>query len=294
MLIKCLKYDLKAIVKVWWIIAFLTLGMGFVGGVCKGIAALITVIDPMNYLIAIVAAPFSIAGGICFFGVCLTLPVTLLLVYIRYYKNFFTDEGYLTFTLPVKRSTLFASKIISSGAWYTIQTVLVVVAILMIILLGSSVDIISELFSDPTTAPSTTTSETATSFLSDIVLLVTIFIVIPIEGIVITFLSMMHDMLLVHFCITFGAVIVKRAKILMGIGIYFVVNGIVMALTQFASWIAIIMMLGGVSQILTASAWQVCIVFAAVLAFVAVTILVPVCVLYLISLHLIERKLNLA
>ena len=43
--------------------------------------------------------------------------IVLIFILMRYYKNFFSDEGYLTFTLPVTPHELLWSKIISAMVW---------------------------------------------------------------------------------------------------------------------------------------------------------------------------------
>ena len=45
----------------------------------------------------------------CVMAIIASAVVTELLVFVRFYKNFFTDEGYLTFTLPVSRKDLLLS-----------------------------------------------------------------------------------------------------------------------------------------------------------------------------------------
>ena len=69
-----------------------------------------------------------VLGLFCLLGCIATVGI---LVFWRFYKNFFTDEGYLTFTLPVKRSTLLISKMLNSAIWliaYAVLFVLCVVA----------------------------------------------------------------------------------------------------------------------------------------------------------------------
>ena len=50
---------------------------------------------------------FSLLGLLisigCIFLIYSSMWVTFFLTYWRYYKNLFSDEGYLTFTLPVSR-----------------------------------------------------------------------------------------------------------------------------------------------------------------------------------------------
>lgn len=51
---------------------------------------------------------------------------------VRFYKNFFTDEGYLMFTLPVKTSDLLLSKTLVSVLWKIISMIFTVFSILTI------------------------------------------------------------------------------------------------------------------------------------------------------------------
>lgn len=50
--------------------------------------------------------------------------ITLIYVYVRFYKNLFTAEGYLMHTLPVTPIQLFHSKLIVGFAWSAFNTLL--------------------------------------------------------------------------------------------------------------------------------------------------------------------------
>lgn len=56
---------------------------------------------------------------------CITLCTA-----VRFYKNFFTDEGYLMFTLPVKTSDLLLSKLLVAILWRLISIVFIWFSIL--------------------------------------------------------------------------------------------------------------------------------------------------------------------
>ncbi len=294
MLKKCLKHDLKAVWKYWWIIAILTVVMGAVGGVCIRISTEISMMFYGDIWAELISLPFGAAGMICMLGVFASILATLILVYIRYYKNFFSDEGYLTFTLPVKRSTLFASKIISAALWYSAQTILIALSMLMV-----SFIVEPEMFFNGILAEIKYIVEMAGSsetFVSVVIEKIFLWLVYPIELVVLSLLSMLFDTLLVHFCITLGSVIVKRAKVIVGVGIYVGVTSVITVLAQTLAWFAVIFLLMGVGLMIETamSALQLFFIFAAALAFICVMIAVPVCALYLISLHLIERRLNLS
>lgn len=57
---------------------------------------------------------------------------------IRFYKNFFTDEGYLMFTLPVKTSDLLLSKIFVAALWKLVSVAAITISVLVIATVGFS------------------------------------------------------------------------------------------------------------------------------------------------------------
>lgn len=69
----------------------------------------------------ILAYIFSLAA----LSFCITLCTA-----VRFYRNFFTDEGYLMFTLPVKVSDLLLSKLLVAILWRLISVVFIWLSIL--------------------------------------------------------------------------------------------------------------------------------------------------------------------
>lgn len=57
---------------------------------------------------------------------------------VRFYKNLFTDEGYLMFTLPVKTSDLLLSKALIAILWRLIADVFIILSIMGIASVGIS------------------------------------------------------------------------------------------------------------------------------------------------------------
>lgn len=55
---------------------------------------------------------------------------------VRFYKNLFTDEGYLMFTLPVKTSDLLLSKALVAILWRLISDVFIILSIMGIATVG--------------------------------------------------------------------------------------------------------------------------------------------------------------
>lgn len=80
-------------------------------------AAVLGTIYGIVYIIAIFA--LSIAVGVYF--------------YIRFFKNFYSDEGYLMHTLPVTKHDLILSKAFVASIWSLISSVVIAVSVALII-----------------------------------------------------------------------------------------------------------------------------------------------------------------
>ena len=55
--------------------------------------------------------------GLYYIGIIAANIVTIIYLVIRYYRNLYTSEGYLTFTLPVKTDMIIHSKVITGSVW---------------------------------------------------------------------------------------------------------------------------------------------------------------------------------
>ena len=122
---KCLKHDLRAIWRVWWIAAASAFGMGAVGSLAvRGIIEVNLHIEEVNgaavFFLSLALSAIAIAA---FFAVVAFCVISAILVYVRFFKNFFSDEGYLTHTLPVKKGTLLIAKVIAGTIWCIIDII---------------------------------------------------------------------------------------------------------------------------------------------------------------------------
>lgn len=103
MLIKLLKYDVKWVYKVVIIFNVLALIFSCIG---KGLSYI------ENSVI------FTVLTGICY-GIAISMIISsfincILRLWIRFIKNSYKDESYLTHTIPVQKKTIYASKVISA------------------------------------------------------------------------------------------------------------------------------------------------------------------------------------
>lgn len=122
MLLKTLKYDL-AYWKRWCVFSGLALLLAVITGLCvrsllwnngapkvlEVIVVILAVILYSAYIILSISTPTK-----------------------RFRDNFFTDEAYLTFTLPVKRSTLVFSKFLSALIWLIASLVILLISLIII------------------------------------------------------------------------------------------------------------------------------------------------------------------
>jgi hypothetical protein len=74
--------------------------------------------------------------------------MTVVFIIMRIYRSLFSDEGYLTFTLPVKNSTVINAKILTGAVW-TFFTLIVAVIVIMIPSFAQSIRLVSSEYISP-------------------------------------------------------------------------------------------------------------------------------------------------
>ena len=123
--------------------------------------------------------------------------------------------------------------------------------------------------------------------LTDIKLFVAVFVL---ETIVLILLSCVSSTLILFFCITFGAVIAKKAKVFAAIGLYYVINGAITSIIQVGSMFilpSISSYMANVQENLQQA------VVLLVFLVVVIAFFVICALLYTLEYWLIDRKLNL-
>ena len=125
MLGKLLKYDLK------WVYKLV--------GIFYGLAIIFSVIgrafgEIENSLV------FGIVSKISF-GIAISMMVSSLIncvmrLWVRFIRNIYKDESYLTHTLPVKKQEIFASKVITGVVSIFTSMVVIIVCLFMSLLVS--------------------------------------------------------------------------------------------------------------------------------------------------------------
>ena len=136
MLKKCLKYDFEAVMRTWWIVALSMLGAAVIAGLGFRFFSQCMVAEEVHEGLAILSAFVAMGSYFCILAMIIGMTVSFILIFWRMYTHFYTDQGYLTFTLPVKRSTLYLSKVIM-GTLLQFATILVLIfGVLFIVLVA--------------------------------------------------------------------------------------------------------------------------------------------------------------
>ena len=288
MLKKCLKYDFEAVMRTWWIVAVSMMGAAVIAGLGFRFFSQCMVADEVNEGLTVLAAFVAMGSYFCIMAMIIGMTVSFILIFWRMYTHFYTDQGYLTFTLPVKRSTLYLSKVIMATVLEAATVGVLILGILFIALV----------------VPPTEGGEFFISLdwlsaigevLGQLVDVAGWWLILWIPAAVaILVLFALFQNGLIYFCITMGAVVAKRHKLIAAIGIYYGVNlavgliGEIIFLFLTAGIITIIMAAlasGGVIMGLT---------ITAILFIVALAMAVLSAILHFMTVNKLEQKLNLA
>lgn len=278
MLKKLLRYDLKSVFKYWWIAAIVSLGLSVAGGFCISVMTAEKDVPSLIAVLMVLTLIFSIIGIVAF------SIISYILVYVRFYKNFFTDEGYLTFTLPVKRSQLLNSKLIASVLTMFCTATVIIADIILMFAIGAGESFYNELLKPM----SQSFSELFSTFTASDIVYMWLDIIL---FLILMLLSSVFSTLFLFACITFASVITKKAKVITAIGIYYVANGFISGFVQILYMFGI----SAVGNWLTAIPQNmqdpiVTVMLLGVILFVALICLL----LYTLEYFMLDRKLNLS
>lgn len=214
MFAKLLKHEWKSTASLLGILSLGALGIGIMGTVV--LRLLVTYGEKMFEEDSALFLVIPMLGMMLFF-LCVALVVyavgTYIFLLIRFYRNKFTDEGYLTFTLPVTSHQIFLSSAANLFIWQVISGLVVLAAISIAVLFGTATDGIIN-------------SESLRYFdftFSEFALMLGVedyegyWVLNLLRGLV----SWLAATVMAMTSVTLGAVAAKRHKLLAAIGIYY-------------------------------------------------------------------------
>ena len=284
MLKKLMKYDLRAIGRFWWVIAVFTLLLCVFEGLLLRIS--LELIQSGSGIIWAVICMILFYIGVILLS--MTLPLTLLLVFYRFYRQLYTDVGYLTFTLPVSRKQILTSKTLSAIFWALMQ--------LLVIGIGAAF----VLFCAPPAADGSYFNTTAYVQLAHFAEgiwngLGAWTVVYAFELVLLTLIGIWITVGFAYMCMTVGATVFKKHKLVASVVIYATASAFVVFVVDMLTSVSLALLADGFVDVLSASEgtlWYVCV---AIILLIACVISASVAVfMHLVTLDRIERKLSLA
>ncbi|MBO4356091.1 MAG: hypothetical protein J5850_04480 [Clostridia bacterium] len=289
-MIKLLKYDLKALLRIIVPIDATILVAALIG--CGSLVALFGVAssdvnsEVMDFLSIFVSFGSSMTLMFSMILISMAIVVAQIIIFVRYYKNMITDEAYLTFTLPRTSGQIFASKFISGFISLAITAVIVLIGYSLVgltfaYLTASQAGIgLSEFISD------------SFKLISGMIKSLTeseMFNVSPVWFIIVAVLFLLtaasKQLLLPYTCMNVGGCVAKKHKLLCAIGIYFGFSFVSTLAYEVINFFVTILL----SQSESFYASDLLITFT-IYTFIEIAITV---ILWLISHFVLKKKLNL-
>lgn len=128
MLGKVLKYDLKSMGKslfpLYAGLVVLALVLKFIGFITDSVSSFSITAFSFIYNIMFIFFIILVVGGLFY---------TFFVSIMRYYKNLYSDEGYLTHTLPVNVGSLLLSKVIASLIFIVLSVIISFISIMLVL-----------------------------------------------------------------------------------------------------------------------------------------------------------------
>ena len=288
MLKKCLKYDFEAVLRTWWILAVSMLGAAVVGGLGIRFFSQCAVSPDVPEGLMVLSTFVMIGSIFCLMAMVMGMTVSFILIFWRMYTHFYTDQGYLTFTLPVKRSTLYLSKVIMGTVLEAATVGILILGILFIALVVPPTEG-GEFFINLDWLSA------IGDFCRGLVDVAGWWLILWIPAAVaILVLFALFQNGLIYFCITMGAVVAKRHKLIAAIGIYYGVNLAVGLIGE----IIFLFLTAGITTIIMAALASGGVIMGltitAILFIVALAMAVLSAILHFMTVNKLEQKLNLA
>lgn len=285
MLRKLLKYDMQAVWRVWWLLLVILPPLSLISGVLTSAVGQI----PDDSDLIFVDLFLGLFLYLDYFVLIGVIILTEILIFARFYKHFYTDEGYLTFTLPVKRSTLFLSKTLNAMIWNVLNAALLLLSFGLFSLFLPKEAPNSFVLSLSITVREIW--ELLGSFFSELGGWSVIYLIL---GLLILALSALFSINLMHLCITVGSVLVSRGKLILSIGIYY---GATSALSSVVTLLSIFTALpfGAAFAVMVSDfePFRIHLSISLMLLIVSAFLAGINAILYCMTLNKIEQKLNL-
>lgn len=235
---KLLKHEWRASRGLLGLLSLMALGVGILATVALRVLTTYAgqMMNSENPLVMMAMISMEMILPMAVLSLFVYAVAVLVLLLFRFYKNKFTDEGYLTFTLPVTPTQIYWSSLVNMLIWRLISVVVVVAAVLMIALIGTAeygfinMDVlrgISAVWQGVMNGlKNLKGQELAAVWLY------------AISGLI----SLLSGLVIPMACVTMGASLAKKHKILAAFGLYYGVNVVVGILSSVLMFVPALML----------------------------------------------------
>lgn len=225
MFAKLLKYDFRSTKKIGLILLLCILGAAVLGG--AGIVSIVGIVESgiSDALRSVLTVMLTLTIVMSVITLIIAAFVMFVYICVNFYKSLVTDEGYLTFTLPVKAKDILLSKTVNGIVWMVITVLAIIVSIFLVafvvifILSDKPLDFLSDagqLISQIIREIITAFGESGTwDFVLNVILVVANLIVAGITSLLLCFTAIFT-----------GSVIVKKNKALAAFGLVYGFNAV--------------------------------------------------------------------
>ncbi len=234
MLGKLIKYDMRALRRV---LLPLTLAVPLSALLCTAALRLtiaLSSLETYEVVASIVSATSAIFIMLNCFAIIASPMIAILLVMVNFYRSLYTDEGYLTFTLPVKTSQILTSKLITAAIWSLVSVIVCILSAALIVIFGTTADTLVN------TEVINTVGKLCHELIGNVISIPAI-----VTYIVSMFVSGLYLIVILFLAITVGSIISKKHKVLASIGMYYAFNLITSTVTGVVNLILMLITFGG-------------------------------------------------
>lgn len=276
---KCLKHEFRATKRQLLPLFIAMFAVSSLAGIFLGIGerlpyneeslALTTINEILAVLFVIALFALVIAVSI----------VAFVMIIRRFYASFFTDEGYLTFTLPVTVNQHIMSKFVTAYVWEALSVVVSIVCVFVMgffaVLIGGVNEdadvVVEEGFNTFSYIFDMLGVEAPSSFLPVAIVL----------SVVYTILSAAVSIFMVYLSISFACMLAKKHRVICGIVAYYIINMIFSTATSI------------VQSVIAFTMSDVFYSFIVLLALYNVLAVIQIIVCYIGTKWILSKKLNL-
>lgn len=228
---KLLKYEWRANARLFWILSLAALGVALLGGGAMRTANYIVATSQSDVAIATVVPGMYALCFFCFLALIAYVSAVEIINLVRFYKNKFTDEGYLTFTLPVTARQIYLSTFVNILVWMLISCVIMMVGFFIMLAIGMG-ETLREWMADADLQYIwQMLMEGFAGLQNEMESLKGYNLYLVLMGITMV-LSPLYMVSLIMGCLTVGSVLAKKHKILASIGIYYLFSVVSSTITS--------------------------------------------------------------